>query len=252
MQHAELIVALDTQDVQEAYAMAESFCGVVSWVKVGLELFVQGGPQCIATFKKMGFKVFLDLKMYDIPNTVYGGVYSACAMGVDLLTIHLQGGERMAKAAMKAVHDFTASQNALREDGAQNLPQGQPYCGPLVFGVTVLTSMSQGELPLNAAPVDDLVLQLAKNAHTWGLDGVVSSGHEVHTIHKACGQEFLCLTPGIRPKTQDGVQDDQRRTLTPKEAVQAGARFLVVGRPITKVENPKKAAQEILQEMQLL
>ncbi len=237
MQKAELIVALDTQDVQEAYAMAKSFHGVVPWVKVGLELFVQGGPECIATLKNLGFKVFLDLKMYDIPNTVYGGVCSACAMGVDLLTIHLQGGERMAKAAVQAAQDF-----ALKVNNGYR---------PLIFGVTVLTSMSQGELPLNDGPVDSLVHTLAKQAHLWGLDGVVSSGHEVQSIQQACGQDFLCLTPGIRPQTKgDAVQDDQRRTLTPKEAVEAGAHFLVVGRPITKAQDAKKAAQDILQEMQ--
>ncbi len=234
MQKAELIVALDTQDVQEAYALAQSLCGVVPWVKVGLELFVQGGPQCIAKFKELGFKVFLDLKMYDIPNTVYGGVRSACSMGVDLLTIHTQGGERMAKSAMQAVSDHYA-QHATR---------------PLVFGVTVLTSMSQGELPLNDGSVESLVAKLAKDAHAWGLDGVVSSGHEVQNIHQLCGQEFLCLTPGIRPISEDSVPDDQRRTLSPREAVEAGARFLVVGRPITRAQDPKEAAKKILEDMQ--
>ncbi len=235
MAHAELIVALDTQDVQEAYALAQSLQGFVPWVKVGLELFVQGGPQVIADFKSLGFKVFLDLKMYDIPNTVYGGVLSACKMGVDLLTIHIQGGERMAQAAMDAVRTYAKS----TADQAR----------PLVFGVTVLTSMAQGELPLSDAPVDKLVLDLAQKSQQWGIDGVVCSAQESAAIQNVCGKDFFCLTPGIRPQSANA--DDQRRTMTPAQAVQAGSRFLVVGRPITKAQNPQQAAQDILQEMKL-
>ncbi len=230
---AELIVALDTQSVEEAYALAESLQGTAPWVKVGLELFVQGGPSCIAKFKSLGFKVFLDLKMYDIPNTVYGGVLSACKMGVDLLTIHTQGGERMAKAAMEAVKDYEQNQQGPR---------------PLVFGVTVLTSMAQGELPLSQEKVENLVVDLAQKAQKWGLDGVVCSGHEALAIGKLCGKEFMRLTPGIRPAS--GSADDQQRIMTPKQAVEAGARFLVVGRPITKADNPSQAAREIWQQMQ--
>ncbi len=235
MAQAELIVALDTQDVQEALTLAKSIQHVVPWVKVGLELFVQGGPEIISKLKSLGFKVFLDLKMYDIPNTVHGGVLSACKMGVDLLTIHTQGGERMAQAAMNAASEYAAT-------------QGADYVRPLVFGVTVLTSMAQGELPLSDAPVDTLVLSLAENAQRWGLDGVVCSGHEVQAIQEPCGKNFLCLTPGIRP--QSGSSDDQRRTMTPAQAVQNGARFLVVGRPITRAQDVKKAAQDIINEMQ--
>ncbi len=236
MAQAELIVALDTQDVGEALSIASQIQHVAPWVKVGLELFVQGGPDCIAKLKAMGFKVFLDLKMYDIPNTVYGGVLSACKMGVDLLTIHTQGGERMAKAAMQAVTDYAATQN-----------QDATYVRPKVFGVTVLTSMAQGELPLSSAPVEDLVLDLAQKSQGWGLDGVVCSGHEVQAIKARCEESFLCLTPGIRP--QSGSSDDQRRTMTPAQAVQAGARFLVVGRPITKAQDITKATQSIIAEM---
>ncbi len=230
---AALVVALDTQSVEEAFALAQSLQGTAPWVKVGLELFVQGGPSIISRLKELGFKVFLDLKMYDIPNTVYGGVLSACKMGVDLLTIHTQGGERMAQAAMQAVHEYEKNTSDAR---------------PLVFGVTVLTSMAQGELPLSQEKVENLVPDLAQRAKNWGLDGVVCSGHEVATIVESCGSDFLCLTPGIRPDS--GTKDDQRRTMTPQQAVQAGARFLVVGRPITKAQNPAQAAQDILQQMQ--
>ncbi len=234
MSKAELIVALDTQDVEYAFALAQSLKGTVPWLKVGLELFVQGGPEIISRLKGLGFNVFLDLKMYDIPNTVYGGVLSACKMGVDLLTIHTQGGERMAQAAMQAVHDYA-------KDSAQH--EGRP----LVFGVTVLTSMEQGELPLSQENIGDLVLDLAQQAQGWGLDGVVCSGHEAQSIGQRCGEDFLRLTPGIRPCS--GQVDDQRRVMTPAQAMEAGARFLVVGRPITKAENPQQAAQEIMQHM---
>ncbi len=233
---AELIVALDTQDVTEAYTLAQSLQGTAPWLKVGLELFVQGGPDIITKLKALGFKVFLDLKMYDIPNTVYGGVLSACKMGVDLLTIHTQGGERMARAAMEAVQDFEKNICA----------KGQTR--PLVFGVTVLTSMTQGELPLSQEKVEDLVLDLAQKAQNWGLDGVVCSGHEAAAIGAHCGKSFLRLTPGIRPVS--GSADDQRRTMTPQQAVEAGARFLVVGRPITQANIPSQAAYDILQQMQ--
>ncbi len=240
MKQAELIVALDTQDVQEAYALAKELQGVAPWVKVGLELFVQGGPEILSKLKGLGFKVFLDLKMYDIPNTVYGGVLSACKMGVDLLTIHTQGGERMARAAMDAVQFYTTSVASEKDGIVQR---------PLIFGVTVLTSMAQGELPLTEAPVENVVHDLAQKAQSWGIDGVVCSAQEAAAIKQSCGAEFMCLTPGIRP--QSASADDQRRTMTPAQAVQAGASFLVVGRPITKASDPKKAAEGILQEMNL-
>ncbi len=234
MSRAELIVALDTQDPEYALSLATSLKGTVPWLKVGLELFVQGGPEIISKLKALQFKIFLDLKMYDIPNTVYGGVLSACKMGVDLLTIHTQGGGRMAQAAMQAVHDYA------KDNGNQG-------SRPLVFGVTVLTSMEQGELPLSQEKIGDLVLDLAQQAQSWGLDGVVCSGHEAQSIGQRCGEDFMRLTPGIRP--DNGQADDQRRVMTPAQAMEAGACFLVVGRPITKAENPQQAAQDILQQM---
>ncbi len=239
MYKTQLIVALDFQDVQQAYDVAKQLKGIVPWVKVGLELFVLGGPKCITILKEMGFKVFLDLKMYDIPNTVHGAVLSACTMGVDLLTIHVQGGERMAKAALKAVS------HAMDKDSNNK-------SRPLIFGVTVLTSMEQGELPLNDGNVGQLVLDLAKKAYAYGLDGVVSSGHEIQAIQNNCGKDFLCLTPGIRPAEQITKQnlDDQRRVMTPRQASQAGAHFLVVGRPITLAQDPAGVAQDIIKEIQ--
>ncbi len=240
---AELIVALDVQSVQKAMDLAKQLQGVVPWVKVGFELYIQGGSAIVTALKNLGFKIFLDLKMYDIPNTVHGGVLSACKLGVDLLTIHTQGGENMAKAAMQAVAEFTKLST---DEKLSTTPEKQKR--PLIFGVTVLTSMKQGDLPLNEGKVEELVLQLAQKAHAFGLDGVVCSGQEVSDIQRLCGKEFLCLTPGIRPLPQEN-QDDQCRIMTPQEAVRVGAHFLVVGRPIIMAADPAKAARDILQAM---
>ncbi len=235
MQKAELIVALDTQIPADALCLAKELQDIVPWLKVGLELFACAGPSIVEDLKKLGFKVFVDLKMYDIPNTVYGGVLSAIKIGANMVTIHAQGGERMAKAAIQAANDAAAKTSERA----------------LIFGVTVLTSMEQGELPLNDADVSVLALDLAQKAQSWGLDGVVSSGHETATIKKHCGKEFLCLTPGIRPElTTSTPKDDQRRIMTPAKAIAEGSDFLVIGRPITKAENPCLAAKEILLQME--
>ncbi len=229
MAKAELIVALDTQHVQSAYDLAQDLKEHVRWLKVGLELFVAAGPEVVFKLKELGYNIFLDLKMYDIPNTVYGGVLSAAHMGVDMLTIHIQGGERMALSAMEA--SLSTKQR------------------PLIFGVSVLTSMGQGDLPFFDGDISELAGNLAHKASTWGLDGVVSSGHEVATIKAHCGNQFLCLTPGIRPQGSD--TNDQRRLVTPEVAVKAGSDFLVVGRPITGADNPRQAAKDILAQMKV-
>ena len=227
---AQLIVALDYTNAKDALATAESLCGCPVWMKVGLELFTQEGPSVVRRLKDMGFKVMLDLKMFDIPNTVAGGVRSACRMGVDLITLHALGGERMIRAAADAV--------------AENPVSGRP----LLFAVTVLTSMTPGELPGYGENLSGLAVDLAAGGHSWGLDGVVCSGHEVEAIKSRC-PGLLCLTPGIRPAT-GSTADDQRRVMTPAQAVRIGSDFLVVGRPITKAPVPADAARDILDEME--
>lgn len=225
---AELIVALDVAESAAGIRLANSLRGEVPWVKVGLELFTLGGPQCVGALKDMGFKVFLDLKMYDIPNTVAAAVTAAARMGVDMLTLHTQGGAEMCRAARAALNGMTG-----------------PV--PLLFGVTVLTSMAAGDLP--AYTGDDLgalAVRLAGGAQAWGLDGVVCSGHEVRDIKHAC-PALRCLTPGIRPAS--AAAGDQKRVMTPARAVAAGSDFLVVGRPITRAAQPAQAARDILQEM---
>ena len=227
---AQLIAALDYTNAEDALATAESLRGCPIWMKVGLELFTHEGPAVVKKLKDMGFKVMLDLKMFDIPNTVAGGVRSACLMGVDLITLHALGGERMIHAAVDAVR--------------QNAEEGGPK--PLLFAVTVLTSMAPGELPGYGENLSGLAADLAAGGQAWGLDGVVCSGHEVEAIKSRC-PGLMCLTPGIRPAS-GSASDDQRRIMTPAQAVRIGSDFLVVGRPITKAPVPADAARAILDE----
>lgn len=225
---ATLVVALDMPETSQALAMARSLKGQDIWLKVGLELFTLGGPDLVHRCKDLGFKVFLDLKLHDIPNTVQSAVRAIQTLGVDMLTIHTLGGERMARAAVAALDPTCPSR-------------------PLIMGVTVLTSTAQGELPSYTGDISELAVQLAASANQWGLSGVVSSGFEVQGIKRQCTPNFLCLTPGIRPA--DSASDDQRRVMTPAQAVQAGSDFLVVGRPITRAANPALAAERIVDEM---
>ena len=227
---SELVVALDFKDAQSAFEMAEKVRGVAPWVKVGLELFCAEGPEIITRFKEMGFKVFVDLKFFDIPNTVKGAVRSATRAGADMLSLHALGGERMAIAA--------------REGRAEGATGDE---GPLLMAITILTSMDEDDIPF---PVPDglgsAVLDLALASSQAGLDGVVCSGLEVEAIKEKCGKDFLALTPGIRPAS---VSDDQRRVVTPAQAVERGSNFLVVGRPITGADDPAEAARRIVAEM---
>ncbi|SDF05354.1 orotidine-5'-phosphate decarboxylase [Desulfovibrio legallii] len=217
----DLVVALDLPDKDRALSLARRLRGVAPWCKVGMELFTLAGPALLESLRGLGFNVFLDLKFYDIPHTVAQAVKAAAAGGADLLTLHCQGGERMCRAAREA---------------AAGLPGG----GPLLFGVTVLTSFAQGEMPGIVAAPQDFALSLARGAAAWGLDGVVCSGHEVPEIKKAC-PGLRCLCPGIRP--EGAAADDQRRVMTPAMAVAAGADYLVAGRPIIAAPDPAEAAR---------
>ncbi|AMK12316.1 orotidine-5'-phosphate decarboxylase [Pseudodesulfovibrio indicus] len=229
---AELVVALDFPDAASALAMARALEGTAPWMKVGLELFTAEGPKVVTGLKELGFKVFLDLKFFDIPNTVQGAVRSAVRLGADMVNIHALGGERMARAAMAGCAEGT-------------LPGQEP---PLVLAVTMLTSMGAGDLPVENAPApSDMALDLAVKAKQYGLNGVVCSGLEVERIKGACGDGFACLTPGIRPASAEA--GDQRRVVTPEGAVRSGSDFLVVGRPITRAERPGEAAMAIIGEM---
>lgn len=226
----QLVVALDLPEKDAALNMAARLRGVVPWVKAGMELFTLCGPSVLTALKDMGFQVFLDMKFYDIPHTVAQAVRAAARGGADLITLHTQGGERMCAAAREAADSLRAA--------------GRP--APLLFGVTVLTSFGPGELPGIAADPSDFALELAQNAARWGLDGIVCSAQEVARI-KAAAPALACLCPGIRP--EGSAQDDQRRVMTPARAILAGANYLVVGRPITRADDPTEAARRILSEM---
>lgn len=226
---AELAVALDYPDAKQAIEFGRAIHGLAPWVKVGLELFTASGPGTVLDLKSLGFKVFLDLKFMDIPNTVRGAVRSAARCGCDLLTLHTMGGEEMMRAARLGAGE------------------GSPGNPPLLVGVTVLTSMGPEDLPYETGvSMQELVSGLAGRAYAAGLDGVVCSPLEARRVKDEFGPDFVCVTPGIRPEASG---DDQRRTATPAQAVKAGADILVVGRPITASPDPQKAILKILEQM---
>lgn len=241
-QMAQLVVALDFQTGAEALDMARMLVPLVApgqpelWMKVGLELFVAEGPAIVRALKRLGFKVFLDLKFLDIPNTVRGAVRSAVKSGADMLNIHAAGGPDMARMAV-AARDEAAGEMALAAK-------------PLLFAVSVLTSMQDVDSPLlQGRSAAEVALDLARATLAAGLDGVVCSGHEVASIKAACGSGFLCLTPGIRVPGPTASPDDQRRVMTPEAAVAAGSDFLVVGRPITRAADAVSSTRDILRRM---
>lgn len=217
------IVALDFSSKEEVVTFLEAFDEPI-FVKIGMELTYACGFEIVETVKAMGHNIFLDLKLHDIPNTVKGGMKNLAKLGVDIVNLHCAGGSVMMKAAIEGL-----------EEGAVNGKR------PLCIGVTQLTSTSKemmnDELMI-PGDVLDAVLHYAKNAKDAGLDGVVCSVHEAAAIHKLCGDDFLTVTPGIRLST-DSV-DDQKRVATPEYAKKQGCDYIVVGRSITKSENPKQ------------
>ena len=224
-----LVVALDFPRAAPALDLAGRLRGVAPWIKVGLELYLEAGRDLVARLKDMGFSVFLDLKFMDIPNTVQAAVAQGTRMGADMLTIHALGGRAMAEAAVAGRDQALA-------------PVQTP---PVILGVTVLTSMGPGDMAWNpggsAEDLRVLTVHLALQAQNWKLDGVVCSGREVCDIRQACGADFRLLTPGIR--LADADAGDQTRVCTPAQAARDGSDFLVVGRPITRAEDPVRAAR---------
>ncbi len=239
---AKVMVALDKPDAEAALRLASQLQGAGCWMKVGMELFYAAGPGVVRELKSRGFRVFLDLKMHDIPNTVRGGARSIARLGVDLFNVHAAGGQAMMAAAMDGVRDAI--------EAGEAAAAGSPEQAPLVIAVTQLTSTSQAVLNEEigiVGPVQDAVVRYARLARDAGLHGVVASPLEVGAVKAACGAGFVTVTPGIRPRGAD--VGDQSRVRTPKEAVRDGTDYLVIGRPITAAADPAQALDTILKEM---
>jgi len=229
-----LIVALDVNSRDSALSLVQTLRPRVQRFKVGLELFTACGPALVREILEKGGQVFLDLKFHDIPNTVARAAVSAARLGVGMFTIHLSGGPLMARRAADELEAHCQVYRVQR---------------PKILGVTVLTSLSPADLEELGVgrSVEDQVVALAEMGKAAGLDGVVCSPLEARLIREVCGRDFLVVTPGIRPEGSE--PDDQSRTLSPKVALEAGADFLVVGRPIVKADDPLEAAENILLQM---
>ena len=238
-----IIIALDYNNREDALKLVENLSGVISFYKVGLELYTSVGPEIIRDLKAKGLRVFLDLKLFDIPNTVAKASQAAVSLGVDIFNLHLLAGQEALIAAKEA---------AQAEAARQNRP------APKILGVTILTSSSGAEwqeLGLNCTVPGGLVMRLTERAREAGLDGVVASAQDASAIKERFGQDFLVVSPGIRSTPHltspqggegKGEGDDQKRTLSAKEAFAAGVDYIVVGRPVTQAPDPKKACLDLL------
>ncbi|MDO4580976.1 MAG: orotidine-5'-phosphate decarboxylase [Bacillota bacterium] len=230
-----LIVALDVASRREAFYFVRLLQEEAGAYKIGMQLYNSEGPDMVEYIQLYGGKVFVDLKFHDIPNTVAQTSRVMARRQAFMYTMHAGGGSKMLKASAEAVAD-EAAKLAIEK--------------PLALGVTVLTSISQqefhDELGLTVS-IGEHVLHLAQMAKRSGLDGVVCSPHEIKAIREVCGEDFLIVTPGVRPAWAGS--DDQQRIMTPGEAIRMGASYLVVGRPITKAEDPAAAARRIVDEM---
>jgi orotidine-5'-phosphate decarboxylase len=222
-----IIVALDVNRIETARNLVAHLQGHVSWYKIGLQLFTLAGPALVKEVKQSGAKVFLDLKFHDIPNTVQHAVDSACSLGADMLTVHLAGGSEMCRAAVI----------------------GRASASTLLLGVTVLTS--QTEITLFEIGVERTITQqvmaLAEVAKEAGVAGLVASPKELQALRDRFGSSFTIVTPGVRPSWSES--GDQKRVMTPREAVRLGADYLVIGRPIIGASDPQAALTRIVTEM---
>jgi orotidine-5'-phosphate decarboxylase len=227
-----IIFALDVDNLKDIDCWAEKLSSKVGMFKVGKELFTSAGPAAVEAVKKHGGEVFLDLKYHDIPNTVAQAMLAAGRLGVRLANLHALGGPEMMEKASQAVRkEFSEAER------------------PRLLAVTILTSSTQETLMAVGIeyPVEEMVVRLAKLAKENGMDGVVASPLEIQAIRAACGPDFLIVTPGVRPSF--AAVDDQKRIMTPVEAVKAGADYLVIGRPIAKAADPIQAAELIVDEI---
>jgi orotidine-5'-phosphate decarboxylase len=230
-----LIVALDLANLDDASKIVKKIAPLVKIFKIGKELFTSAGPKAVEMVHAHKCRVFLDLKFHDIPNTVSAACESAARLGVFMLNVHSLGGKTMMMNAVQAVHKVAAE---------KKVPPTK------VLGVTVLTSLTDRDLREVGISnkVQKEVKELATLSKRCGLDGVVASGQEVKMIRKTAGKDFLIVTPGVRPTW--AAHGDQKRIVTPKEAIESGADFIVVGRPITQHPQPLAAVEKILKEIE--
>lgn len=221
-----LIIALDFPDAGQARDCALDLSGEVSLFKIGLQLYTAAGPEIVQTVAKTDANIFLDLKLHDIPNTVGKAVEAAAELGVQMLTIHLSGGRRMIEAAV------AASPSTL-----------------LLLGVTVLTSSDQETLRETGVggALEEQTLRLAELGANAGVQGLIASPHEVRALRERLGGEITIITPGVRPAWSEA--GDQKRFTTPREALEGGADYLVIGRPVTAASDPREALQRIIAEI---
>ena len=226
----DVIVACDFSSAQAVFDFLDKFTGRKPFVKIGMELFYAEGPSIVKEIKKRGHKIFLDLKLHDIPNTVKKSMAVLSALDVDICNLHAGGTVRMMEAAVEGL---------TRPDGTR----------PLLIAVTQLTSTDQESMEndlLIKEPIDKVVMHYAANAKKAGLDGVVCSPLEAGKVHEICGTDFLTVTPGVR--FADGDTGDQKRVMTPAQAKEIGSDYIVVGRPITAAEDPVAAYERCLAE----
>ena len=226
----DVIIACDFSSAEKTFEFLDKFTGRKPFVKIGMELFYAEGPSIVKEIKKRGHKIFLDLKLHDIPNTVKKAMSVLSNLDVDITNLHASGTTAMMEAAIEGL---------TRPDGTR----------PLLIAVTQLTSTSQESMEndlLIKEPIDEVVMHYASNAKKAGLDGVVCSPLEAGKVHERCGAEFLTITPGVR--FADGDIGDQKRVMTPAEANKIGSDYIVVGRPITAAEDPVAAYERCVGE----
>ena len=226
----DVIIACYFSSAEETFRFLDQFTGRKPFVKIGMELFYAEGPSIVREIKKRGHKIFLDLKLHDIPNTVKKAMHVLSSLDVDLVNLHAAGTIRMMEAALEGL---------TREDGTR----------PLLIAVTQLTSTDQQSMEddlMIHAPMAEVVMHYAENAKKAGLDGVVCSPLEAETVHKACGETFLTVTPGIRFADDD--KGDQKRVMTPAAAREIGSDYIVVGRSITAAKDPVAAYERCIRE----
>ncbi len=226
----DVIIACDFSSAEQTFEFLDKFTGRKPFVKIGMELYYAEGPSIVKEIKRRGHKIFLDLKLHDIPNTVKKSMAVLSRLDVDICNLHAGGTVAMMEAALEGL---------TRPDGTR----------PLLIAVTQLTSTSQESMErdlLIKEPIDEVVMHYAQNAKKAGLDGVVCSPLEAGKVHEVCGKEFLTVTPGVR--FADGDIGDQKRVMTPAQAKEIGSDYIVVGRPITAAEDPVAAYERCINE----